>query len=200
MEEVVLVIHLILALAIIGLVLLQRSEGGGLGIGNSGGIGNIASAKGTANALSRMTAICATCFFITSLALGILAAQKTSGTEGLLSTYEETTEAPTDEIEGELSAPVEGASPEVEIEFKPGTSTPADNQEESTAETPVEAPVATPSDTSEEELEPTPVPVEDTEPQAGEEKPEIEAPLEEKPEAADQEQIQEPDTKTDSTD
>lgn len=73
MEQVVLVIHLILALAIIGLVLLQRSEGGGLGIGGSGGLGGLATPGGTANVLSRMTAICAMCFFGTSLILGILA-------------------------------------------------------------------------------------------------------------------------------
>lgn len=73
MESVVLVIHLFLALAIIGLVLLQRSEGGGLGIGGGGGMGNLASAASTANILSRTTAICAALFFATSLTLGILA-------------------------------------------------------------------------------------------------------------------------------
>lgn len=72
MESVVLVIHLILALAIIGLVLLQRSEGGGL-VNTSGGLGSFASAQGTGNALSRMTAICVAGFFATSLILGILA-------------------------------------------------------------------------------------------------------------------------------
>lgn len=72
MEHVVLVIHLILALAIIALVLLQRSEGGGLGIGGSGGLGALASAGSTASALSRMTAICAGLFFCTSLILAVL--------------------------------------------------------------------------------------------------------------------------------
>ncbi len=76
MEEVVLVIHLILALAIIGLVLLQRSEGGGLGIGSSGGMGAFASAHTTASVLSRATAICAAGFFATSLILGILTGQQ----------------------------------------------------------------------------------------------------------------------------
>jgi preprotein translocase subunit SecG len=76
MEEVVLVIHLILALAIIGLVLLQRSEGGGLGIGSSGGMGAFASAHATASILSRMTAVCAAGFFATSLTLGILTGQQ----------------------------------------------------------------------------------------------------------------------------
>lgn len=78
MESVVLVIHLFLALAIIGLVLLQRSEGGGLGIGG-GGLGNLASAQGTASALTRITGICAACFFVTSLVLGILASRGHEG-------------------------------------------------------------------------------------------------------------------------
>jgi preprotein translocase subunit SecG len=72
MATVILVIHLILALAIILLVLLQRSEGGGLGIGGGTG-GGLATAGQTANILTRTTAICAACFFATSLILGILA-------------------------------------------------------------------------------------------------------------------------------
>lgn len=83
METVVLVIHLIVALAIIALVLLQRSEGGGLGIGG-GGMGNFASARGTANALTRMTAICAAIFFVTSLTLGVLASRDTTVHTGIL--------------------------------------------------------------------------------------------------------------------
>ncbi|HRC27330.1 MAG TPA: preprotein translocase subunit SecG, partial [Alphaproteobacteria bacterium] len=56
METVLLVIHMILALAIIGLVLIQRSEGGGLGIGGGGGgLGNFATPRATANALTRAT-------------------------------------------------------------------------------------------------------------------------------------------------
>ncbi len=73
MAQIVLIIHLVLALAIIALVLLQRSEGGGLGIGGNAGLGGLASPGGTASALTRATAICAGCFFVTSLVLGILA-------------------------------------------------------------------------------------------------------------------------------
>jgi preprotein translocase subunit SecG len=82
MENVVLVIHLILALAIIGLVLIQRSEGGGLGIGGGGGgLGGFATPRGTANALTKMTAFFAACFFVTSLTLAIMAGahHKSSG-------------------------------------------------------------------------------------------------------------------------
>ena len=74
METVLLVIHLLIALAIIGLVLLQRSEGGGLGIGGgSGGMGSLATAGQTKNVLSRATGIFAFLFFCTSLSLAIMA-------------------------------------------------------------------------------------------------------------------------------
>ena len=71
METILLVIHLILALALVGAVLLQRSEGGGLGIG--GGSGGLMSVRGTANLLTRVTAVLAACFMATSLTLAIMA-------------------------------------------------------------------------------------------------------------------------------
>jgi preprotein translocase subunit SecG len=70
MQHVIIVIHLMLVLALIGVVLLQRSEGGGLGIGSSGG-GGFMSSRGTTNVLSRTTAILAGLFFVTSLVLSI---------------------------------------------------------------------------------------------------------------------------------
>jgi preprotein translocase subunit SecG len=70
MQTVLIVIHLMLVAAMIGVVLLQKSEGGGLGIGSSGGF---MSSRGTSNVLTRTTAILAGGFFITSLALSILA-------------------------------------------------------------------------------------------------------------------------------
>jgi preprotein translocase subunit SecG len=72
MQHVIIVIHLMLVLALIGVVLLQRSEGGGLGIGGGGG-GGFMSNRGTANVLTRATAILAGLFFVTSLVLSILA-------------------------------------------------------------------------------------------------------------------------------
>lgn len=70
METVIIVIHLMVVLALVGVVLLQRSEGGGLGIGGGSGF---MSARGAANALTRATAILATAFFITSLMLSVIA-------------------------------------------------------------------------------------------------------------------------------
>lgn len=74
MIKVVLVIHLFLALALVGVVLLQRSEGGALGIGGGGGgMGGFMTGRGTANLLTRATAILAALFIVTSLALAKLA-------------------------------------------------------------------------------------------------------------------------------
>ena len=70
MQTFIIVIHLMIVLAMCGLVLLQKSEGGGLGIGSSGGF---MSTRGTTNVLTRSTAILAACFFATSLLLSVLA-------------------------------------------------------------------------------------------------------------------------------
>jgi preprotein translocase subunit SecG len=70
MQTFIIIIHLIVVSAMIGVVLLQRSEGGGLGIGSTGGF---LTSRGTANVLTRTTAIFAALFFATSLVLSILA-------------------------------------------------------------------------------------------------------------------------------
>jgi preprotein translocase subunit SecG len=83
MQQVLLAVHLVVALALIGLVMLQRSEGGALGIG--GGSGNLFSSRGVGNTLTRATAILAACFFATSVALTMLANHK-SGTTSIIDT------------------------------------------------------------------------------------------------------------------
>jgi preprotein translocase subunit SecG len=77
MENVVLTIHLILALALIAIVLLQRSEGGALGMGG-GGTGSMA-ARSQATGLTKLTWLLAICFIITSLTLTILATRGEGG-------------------------------------------------------------------------------------------------------------------------
>jgi preprotein translocase subunit SecG len=81
MQNILLVIHLILAVVLIGAILLQRSEGGALGIGggSGGGPGNIFSARGVGNGLTRLTAILAVGFFITSAALTVIVTRGTDG-------------------------------------------------------------------------------------------------------------------------
>lgn len=76
MENVVLIVHLILALALIGVVLMQRSEGGGLGMGGGGGG---VSGRAAATALGKVTWILAIAFICTSISLTIIAAQKSAG-------------------------------------------------------------------------------------------------------------------------
>ena len=70
MQTLIIVIHLMIVLALIGFVLLQKSEGGGLGIGSTGGF---LSSRGTSNVLTKTTGMLAGAFFATSLVLSILA-------------------------------------------------------------------------------------------------------------------------------
>jgi preprotein translocase subunit SecG len=97
MELILLIVHLFLAMALVGVILLQKSEGGALGMGG-GGAGSFLSARGAANLLTRTTAILAGCFFATSLVLSILAGWG---------------RAPTTIIQGGGSAPVQapGSAP-----------------------------------------------------------------------------------------
>ncbi|WP_420859851.1 preprotein translocase subunit SecG [Marivivens marinus] len=98
MENVVLVIHLILALSLIGIVLIQRSEGGGLGMG--GGGGGVMSARSAATALGKLTWILAIGFICTSIALTIIAAEKSAGAsvvDGATEATEAAPEAPVDD-------------------------------------------------------------------------------------------------------
>ncbi len=71
MLQVVLVIHLMIAIALIAVILMQKSEGGALGIGG-GGMSNFMTGRGTANVLTRTTAILAGCFMLTSVLLVII--------------------------------------------------------------------------------------------------------------------------------
>jgi preprotein translocase subunit SecG len=73
MATVLLVIHLMVATALVGVVLLQKSEGGALGIGGGSGAGGFLTGRGTANLLTRTTAALAAAFFLTSIALTLLA-------------------------------------------------------------------------------------------------------------------------------
>ena len=70
MTTIILIIHIIISISIVGLVLMQRSEGGGLGIG---GGNNFMSARGTADFLTRATTVLAIAFFCTSILLAMLA-------------------------------------------------------------------------------------------------------------------------------
>lgn len=97
METIVLTIHILIALGLVGSVLLQRSEGGGLGIGGGGGGGGgFMTARGTANLMTRVTAVLAACFFATSIILAIMSG---AGTESV---------SIVDEVINETQAPTSG--------------------------------------------------------------------------------------------
>ena len=80
LQQLLLVIHVLLSLAIIGLVLLQRGKGADAGAGfGSGASGTVFGSKGSATFFSKLTAILATCFFVTSLMLAFYASHQSSG-------------------------------------------------------------------------------------------------------------------------
>ena len=101
MENVILVVHLILAICLIGVVLLQRSEGGGLGIGGGGGA---MTGRAAGSALGKITWAFAIAFLATSITLTIISAQN-SGTGSIL---DRVSEAPV----AEPDAPAEVTLPE----------------------------------------------------------------------------------------
>ena len=76
MLAVLLTIHILVCVAMIGVILLQRSEGGGLGLGTGGGVGGLMTGRGAANALTRTTVIFAAIFISTSIALTLVAKRR----------------------------------------------------------------------------------------------------------------------------
>lgn len=83
METVLLVAYLMVVLALIAVILLQRSEGGGLGMGGSGG-GGLVSARGSANLLTRTTGILAALFMASAIGLSILSGLDGGAASGIL--------------------------------------------------------------------------------------------------------------------
>lgn len=102
METVILLIHLFLAISLVIVVLLQRSEGGALGIGG-GNMGGLVSARGSANLMTRATGVIAGLFIATSLTLAILAGNA------------RTTRSILDQPAVETSIPVQPAGPVVPL-------------------------------------------------------------------------------------
>ncbi|CAH2599792.1 Preprotein translocase subunit SecG (TC 3.A.5.1.1) [Rhodovastum atsumiense] len=128
MTTVLLLIHLFVTIALIGVVLIQRSEGGGLGVGTSQGMGAFMSGRGTANLLTRTTAILATIFFVLSLVLALLN-KGTTVRRSILDTPPATAPAPG----GAPALPAPGTAPAT-----PGATAPAP----ATPGAPAPAPVA----------------------------------------------------------
>lgn len=111
MTTILLIIHLLIALALVGVILLQRSEGGALGMGGGsggggGGFGGLMSGRASANLLTRTTAFLAVGFIATSLILAILASNRTAPTSILDEPASSTPPAAS-----EPAAPAEPAEP-----------------------------------------------------------------------------------------
>ena len=102
--QVILVIHVLIAIGLVGAILLQKKEGGigGLGGGAGGGLGGLMSGRAKADTLSKVTGVLATAFFVTSLALAIIGSRATD--QGPLVPATTGTTAP-------ASAPAEGSVP-----------------------------------------------------------------------------------------
>ena len=113
MENVILVIHLILAVSLIGIVLLQRSEGGGLGMG--GGGGGAMTGRQAATAMTKLTWALAVGFLCTSIALTVVAAQNAGGSSVIDLLPPPTENAPADAPitppAGDLLPPTSGDAP-----------------------------------------------------------------------------------------
>ena len=137
MYAVLLTIEVLVCLAMIVVSLLQRSEGGGLGLGTGGGVSGLMSGRGAANALTRTTVVLATIFIATSLALALLA--KNSGTS---SPWGEVTseDAPLGKLPTVPAAP---SAPGLPVPTTPAPTTPAPSTPAPAApaaETPAPAP------------------------------------------------------------
>ena len=116
--NIVIVAHVLIAMAIIGLVLLQHGKGADMGSGFGGGAsGSLFGATGSANFLSRATAVLATVFFLTSLGLAYLATNKPKASGGVLDAAKTQQSAP-----AKASAP---SAPEKAAAEKPAAESPA---------------------------------------------------------------------------
>jgi preprotein translocase subunit SecG len=111
--NIVIVVHVLVALVIIGLVLLQHGKGADMGSGfGSGSSGSLFGATGSANFLSRATAVLATVFFLTSLGLAYLATNKPKTGGGVLDAVKSQPAAPADKAPEKPAADVPKAPAE----------------------------------------------------------------------------------------
>jgi len=143
MELIVLSIHLLVCICLVGLVLLQRSEGGALGMGGGGG-GALMSGRGAADALARMTSVAGGFFLVTSLGLTVLSGASANQGGSVLENFNAPVTAPA------TTAPTitTPAAPEQPAESRPDpteSSVPASTQLASVVGPPAASAATTPS-------------------------------------------------------
>lgn len=147
MANVLIVAYLLIVLALIAVILLQRSEGGALGIG--GGGGGLMTARGSANLLTRTTAILATLFFATAIGLTVLS-ELDRGTSGILegATVTEDGTAPTNVLDALNALQPEAPASDLPVPTTEAAPAPADDAAtpDASSDLPVpEAPAETPA-------------------------------------------------------
>ena len=122
--------HVLLALAIVGLVLLQRGRGADAGAGfGAGASGTVFGARGSASFLSRMTAVLATLFFLTSLGLSYLFSRGTDVPTSVMDRAPAAQEAPADPTALQAVPMPEPAAPAPETAAPPADQAPAATDE-----------------------------------------------------------------------
>lgn len=109
MGTILLVIHLLVAIFLVAIILLQRSEGGALdGLGGGSGASNFLSARGTGNFLTRLTAILATIFIITSISLSLYYKGHSAPKKSLIDSIEQSVPAQATEADKAPEVPAAG--------------------------------------------------------------------------------------------
>jgi len=183
MITVILTIHVLIVLALIGVVLLQRSEGGALGMGGAGSGGGFMTGRGAANVLTRTTSILAAVFFVTSISLAIFADRGETDQqviEGLTGEAARDPNAPTtaEDLLNTLGAgdDNESAASDAGAELPEGLGEAPSTNAPTSIEEALQALGAEPIDAAPEDQ---PTPSVDAEPDAGSEDPE--APADEEP-------------------
>ncbi len=116
------VVQALIAAALVGVILMQRSEGGGLGVGGSPG--GLMSARGAADFLTRATAVLATMFVVLSIVLAALAVKASSGRS--IDTSLERGTAPAAAVSPASTDPLAGSAPALTTVPAPAASDPAD--------------------------------------------------------------------------
>ncbi len=112
-HTLILIVHVLAAVGIIGLVLLQHGKGADVGAAFGGGAsGSLFGATGSANFLSRATAVLAVVFFLTSLGLAYLATHKPRADAGVMDTTKEAPAAPASSVPTPQSGAPAPAAPE----------------------------------------------------------------------------------------
>ena len=109
MGTILLVIHLLVAIFLVAIILLQRSEGGALdGLGGNSGASSFLSARGTGNFLTRLTAILATIFIITSISLSLYYKGHSAPKKSLIDSIEQTVPVQATEADKAPEVPAAG--------------------------------------------------------------------------------------------